>query len=237
MRLARKHLQRLDFCKPHPDIRASSFTAHRIVHMTSHKNGKGPVEAEMPEAAPTDPNMEAKAAAEPAAVDPVAVLEAEKADLKDKLLRSLAEMENLRRRTEKDLADARAYGVTRFARDMLDVGDNLRRALESVPAEVRETAEGPFKAFMEGVDLTERDFLKKMESHGVRKIAPEGQKFDPHQHQAMFEVPDESKPTGTVIAVVQAGYTIGERVLRPAMVGVSKGGPKASTGEPVDRTA
>jgi molecular chaperone GrpE len=205
--------------------------------MTSHTNGKGPVEAQAPEVTRIDQTMETTAAEEVAAVDPVAVLEAEKADLKDKLLRSLAEMENLRRRTEKDLADARAYGVTRFARDMLDVGDNLRRALESVPAEARETAEGAFKAFIEGVDLTERDFLKKMESHGVRKIAPEGQKFDPHQHQAMFEVPDESKPTGTVIAVVQAGYTIGDRVLRPAMVGVSKGGPKAAPAEPVDRTA
>lgn len=206
--------------------------------MTSHANGKGPAEAEAPEAAATDPATAAPAASEPSAIDPIAVLEAEKADLKDKLLRSLAEMENLRRRTEKDLADARAYGVTRFARDMLDVGDNLRRALESVPAEARMAAEGAFKAFMEGVDLTERDFLKKMESHGVRKIAPEGQKFDPHHHQAMFEAPDESKPAGTVIAVVQAGYTIGERVLRPAMVGVSKGGPKsAPAAESVDKTA
>ncbi len=207
--------------------------------MTDHKNGKAPDEQE--------PISEASAAAQASASDaspvaetpdPVAALETERNELKDKLLRALAEMENLRRRVEKDLADARAYGVTRFARDMLDVADNLRRALDSLPAEAREGAEGPFKALIEGVDLTERDFLKKMESHGVRKITPEGQKFDPNLHQAMFEVPDESKPNGTVIQVVQAGYVIGERVLRPAMVGVSKGGPKAApTAESADKTA
>ena len=200
--------------------------------MTDHKNGKAPDEQE----AQIEPQADAASAAE--APDPIAALEAEKAELKDKLLRALAEMENLRRRVEKDLADARAYGVTRFARDMLDVGDNLRRALDSVPAEARDGAEGVFKALMEGVDLTERDFLKKMESHGVRKIIPEGQKFDPNLHQAMFEIPDETKPNGTVMQVVQAGYVIGERVLRPAMVGVSKGGPKAApSAENVDRTA
>jgi molecular chaperone GrpE len=170
------------------------------------------------------------------APDPVTILEAEKADLKDKLLRALAEMENLRRRTEKDLADARTYGVTRFARDMLDVADNLRRAQESVPAESRETADGVFKTMLDGVDLTERDLLKKLETHGVRKQNPEGQKFDPNMHQAIFEIPDDTKPNGTVMQVVQSGYVIGDRVLRPAMVGVSKGGPKATPGESVNKT-
>lgn len=203
--------------------------------MTDHKNGKAPDEQEPTlDAAAAQP--EAAPAAE--APDPIAALEAEKAELKDKLLRSLAEMENLRRRVEKDLADARAYGVTRFARDMLDVADNLRRALDSLPGDARDGAEGAFKALIEGVDLTERDFLKKMESHGVRKIVPEGQKFDPNLHQAIFEAPDETKPNGTVIQVVQAGYVIGERVLRPAMVGVSKGGPKvAPTAEAADKSA
>jgi molecular chaperone GrpE len=208
--------------------------------MSEHKNGKAP--DEKPE---QDPKLASSAAAaqpdateQADAPDPIAVLEAEKLELKDKLLRALAEMENLRRRVEKDLADARAYGVTRFARDMLEVADNLRRGLESVPADVRASAEGAFKALIEGVELTERDFLKKMEGHGVRKIEPEGQKFDPNLHQAMFEVPDETKPSGTVIQVVQAGYVIGERVLRPAMVGVSKGGPKAApAAESVDKTA
>jgi molecular chaperone GrpE len=193
--------------------------------MTGATNGKAPEGAEIPaeETAAT-----AEVGAVEAAPDPIAVLEAEKAELKDKLLRSLAEMENLRRRVEKDLADARTYGVTRFARDMLDVADNLRRAIETFPADQKAAAEGALKSLIEGVELTERDLLKKMETHGVRKIEPEGQKFDPNLHQAMFEVPDETKPSGTVTTVVQSGYVIGERVLRPAMVGVSRGGPKAA---------
>ena len=175
--------------------------------------------------------------AETVAVDPIALLEAEKAELKDKLLRSLAEMENLRRRAERDLADARAYGVTRFARDMLDVTDNLRRAIDSIPEEARETADGAFRGLIEGVDLTERDLQKKLENHGVKKQSPEGLKFDPNMHQAMFEVPDETKPNGTVLQVIQTGYVIGDRVLRPAMVGVSKGGAKATPGDTVNKTA
>jgi molecular chaperone GrpE len=204
--------------------------------MTSSKNGVNH------DAPPPHPVPEAEAApvdAEGAAPapDPFVVLETEKTELKDKLLRALADMENLRRRTEKDLADARIYGVTRFARDMLDVADNLRRAVESVPAEVRDSADGSFKTLLEGVDLTERDLLKKMEAHGVRKQAPEGLKFDPNMHQAMFEVPDDTKPNGTVLQVIQSGYVIGDRVLRPAMVGVSKGGPKGAPGESVNKTA
>lgn len=196
--------------------------------MTGANNGKAPEGAETPAE-----ELVASAVTEPTpdqehGRDPVAVLEAEKAELKDKLLRSLAEMENLRRRVEKDLADARAYGVTRFARDMLDVADNLRRAIETFPAEQKAAAEGALKSLIEGVELTERDLLKKMESHGVRKLNPEGQKFDPNLHQAIFEVPDETKPSGTVTTVVQTGYVIGDRVLRPAMVGVSRGGPKAA---------
>ena len=174
--------------------------------------------------------------AEETIIDPILLLEAEKAELKDKLLRSLAEMENLRRRAERDLADARTYGVTRFARDMLDVTDNLRRAIDSIPESDRETAEGSFRGLIEGVDLTERDLLKKLETHGVKKQSPEGLKFDPNMHQAMFEVVDETKPHGTVLQVIQTGYVIGDRVLRPAMVGVSKGGAKASPSDSVNRT-
>jgi molecular chaperone GrpE len=204
--------------------------------MNSSKNG---VKHDAPQPHPVPEAEAAPADAEGTATapDPVAALEAEKAELKDKLLRALADMENLRRRTEKDLADARVYGVTRFARDMLDVADNLRRAIESVPAEARESADGAFKALLEGVDLTERDLQKKMEAHGVRKQEPEGKKFDPNFHQAMFEVPDETKPNGTVLQVVQSGYVIGDRVLRPAMVGVSKGGPRIAPGDSVDKTA
>jgi molecular chaperone GrpE len=110
---------------------------------------------------------------------------------------------------------------------MLNVADNIRRALESVPDEARNSADGAFKDLIEGIDLTERDLLKALERHGVKRLDPEGQKFDPHLHQAMFEVPNPDVPNGTVVQVVQSGYVIGERVLRPAMVGVAKGGPKA----------
>jgi molecular chaperone GrpE len=164
------------------------------------------------------------AAGDAAAPDPVAALEAERADLKDKLLRTLAEMENLRRRTEREVADAKAYAVTGFARDMLSVADNLRRALESFGTAA---VEGPAKTLAEGVDLTEREMLKTFEKHGVKKIEPLGEKFDPNLHQAMFEAPDPTQPKGHVVAVVQAGYAISGRVLRPALVGVSAGAPKA----------
>jgi molecular chaperone GrpE len=179
-------------------------------------------------------------AADAVQADPVALLEAEKADLKDKLLRALADMENVRRRTARELADARIYAVTNFARDMLTVADNLRRALDSVPGEARKDADGPLKALIEGIDVTERDLLKTLERHGVRRLDPEGQKFDPHLHQAMFEVPRPDVPNGTVVQVMQSGYVIGERVLRPALVGVAKGGPKgdeqraADAAEPAD---
>jgi molecular chaperone GrpE len=160
--------------------------------------------------------------------DPIAALEAERLDMKDKLLRTLADMENLRRRTEREVADARTYSVANFARDMLNVADNIRRALESVPEEAKASADGALKALIEGIELTERDLLKALERHGVKKLEPEGQKFDPNVHQAMFEVPNPDVPNGTVVQVVQTGYVIGDRVLRPAMVGVAKGGPKAA---------
>lgn len=160
-------------------------------------------------------------------------IEAERDDLKDKLLRTLADMENLRRRTEREIGDAKAYAVTSFARDMLGSADNLRRALESLPETARAAEEPALKALIEGVELTERDLVKTMERHGVRKIDPQGEKFDPNLHQAMFEAPDPEIGKGLVSKVVQAGYKIGERVLRPALVGVSAGAPKpqASNGE------
>ncbi len=151
----------------------------------------------------------------------------ENEELKDRALRVAAEMENLRRRTARDVHDARTYAVANFARDMLSVSDNLQRALDAIPAEAKAAGDAGFKALIEGVDLTERAMLSAMERHGVKKLAPEGEKFDPNFHQAMFEIPNPDVPTGTVLQVVQPGYSIGERVLRPAMVGVSKGGPKA----------
>jgi molecular chaperone GrpE len=136
-------------------------------------------------------------------------------------------MENLRRRTEREVADTRAYGVSGFARDMLGVADNMRRALEAVPPELRQAGDAGFNALIEGVELTERELAKTLEKHGVRKLDAKGQKFDPNFHQAMFEIPDASVPAGTVVQVMQDGYVIGERVLRPALVGVAKGGAKA----------
>ncbi|MFI5015807.1 MAG: nucleotide exchange factor GrpE [Hyphomicrobiales bacterium] len=169
-----------------------------------------------------------EAAPQPSAADAIARYEAEKAELKDKLLRALADMENLRRRTEKEVADTRSYAVTAFARDMLTVADNLRRAIETIPAEARKASDGALASLIEGIELTERELVKTLERHGVRKVHPEGQKFDPNLHQAMFEAPHDSLAKGQVHTVIQPGYAIGERVLRPALVGVSSGAPAAA---------
>ena len=158
----------------------------------------------------------------------VEMLTREVAESRDKMLRTLAEMENLRKRTSREVADARTYGITGFARDVLEIADNLQRALDAVPAEARAAADPGLKALIEGVELTERSLLNALEKHGVRKLDPVGEKFDPNFHQAMYEVPDASVPAGTVVQVVQAGYMISERVLRPALVAVSKGGAKAA---------
>jgi len=164
----------------------------------------------------------------PVAPTPSTALEREHADMKDRLLRTLAEMENLRKRTEREIADSRLYSVASFARDMLNVADNMRRALDAVPAELRADADANVKALIEGVDLTERELQKALEKNGIRLFSPQGEKFDPNLHQAMFEVPDATVPAGSVVQVVQPGYMIGERILRPALVGVSKGGPKVA---------
>lgn len=186
-----------------------------------HANGAAePAAAPPPEADAPLPEPE------PQLVDPFAALELERDGLKDKLLRTLADMENLRRRTEREIADARQYGVTGFARDALTVADNLRRALDSIPPEAKTSADGPFKALIDGVEVTERDLLATLERNKVKRVEPLGQKFDPNLHQAMFEAPDAVHAKGMVMTVAQPGYTIGERVLRPALVGVSSGPPK-----------
>jgi molecular chaperone GrpE len=176
-----------------------------------------------------DNSPENQPAAEPASApaDPTAALAKEVADLKDRLLRTLAEMENVRRHTDREIADTRQYAVASFARDLIGVADNMQRALGTLSAEQREQADPAIKSHIEGVELTERELAKVMEKHGIRKFDPQGQKFDPNLHQAMFEVPDASVPSGTVVQVMQPGYMIAERVLRPALVGVAKGGPKA----------
>ncbi|MGI9365091.1 MAG: nucleotide exchange factor GrpE [Rhizobiaceae bacterium] len=153
-------------------------------------------------------------------------LKAENEELKDRTLRTIAEMDNLRKRTAREITDARSYAVANFARDLLGVGDNLQRAIQAVPPEKRESGSDEFKALIEGVELTERELLKALTNAGVSKFNPEGEKFDPNFHQAMFEMPNPQLPNNSVAQVVQEGYKIGERVLRPAMVGVAKGGPK-----------
>jgi molecular chaperone GrpE len=149
----------------------------------------------------------------------------ENAEMRDRLLRTLADMENLRRRTEREKADTARYAITNFARDVLTVGDNLKRTMDHVPADA--AAQDPaLKTFLEGVELTERELLNVLERHGVTRIEPLGQRFDPNFQQAMFEVQNPDVAEGTVVDVMQAGYAIGERCLRPALVAIAKGGAK-----------
>lgn len=157
---------------------------------------------------------------------PSEALVKEAAEAKDRMLRTLAEMENLRKRTQREVADARSYGIAGFARDILEIADNLQRAIDAVPAAAKESADAGFKGLIEGVEITERSLHRTLEKNGVQKFDPIGEKFDPNVQQAMYEVPDASVPTGTVVQVIQAGYMIGERVLRPALVAVSKAPPK-----------
>jgi molecular chaperone GrpE len=183
---------------------------------------------------PADDSAEAeKAAAKPEASiaaeqpDPLAEAAREAAEYKDKLLRTLAEMENLRKRTEREVSDARLYGNAGFARDVLQVADNMHRALAAIGPELRQAADANVKALIEGVDLTERELLKVLEKHGVKKFSPEGERFDPNVHQAMYELESADLPPGHVAQVIQAGYMLSDRVLRPAMVAVTKAPPKA----------
>jgi molecular chaperone GrpE len=178
---------------------------------------------------PTNPDAEDPENKQEAAPDPFAVIEklvSENTELKDRALRALAETENMRRRSEKEAADARTYAVTAFARDLLSVADNLERALESVAEEHRRD-EG-VNVLYEGVELTARDLTTVLGRHGVKRLDPQGEKFDPNFHQAMFEAPDDAVPSGMVSQVMQSGWKIGERVLRPALVGVSKGPAKTA---------
>lgn len=170
---------------------------------------------------------------EEAEVTPLSIAEKEINDLRDKLLRAVAETENVRRRSEKEKADAANYSVTNFARDILAVGDSLSRAIDSVPQ--NEDLPESVKNLIEGVKMTERELLNIFERHGIQKIDPKGEAFDHNLHQAMFEA-ETDDPNGTVIQVMQVGYKIKERLLRPAMVGVSKGSA-GKKHEGVDTTA
>ncbi len=176
--------------------------------------------------APTE--AEAAADAMQSAAVQIEQLTEEVAALKDRLLREMAEMENLRRRSIKEKSDASKYSVSNFARDMIGVGDNLNRALQALPQEVRDQAADEVKNLFVGVEMTNSEMLTVFDRHGIKLVDPKGEKFDPNFHQAMFEVPNPDVAAGTVVEVVQVGYAIGERVLRPALVGVAKGGPKFS---------
>lgn len=158
----------------------------------------------------------------------IAKLEAEIAELKDRLLRTFAELENVRRRSERERADERVYAVTSFAREILGVGDNLQRTIEALPKDGAEAESPVVKSLVEGVAVTAREFLKILGKFNVRRLEPLGERFDPNFHQAMNEVAAPDVPSGTVVQVHQDGYAIGDRTLRPALVGVAKGGPKAA---------
>lgn len=215
---------------------AAEATAETAANDTASAETTATAEAEAPAAEPAEAVADEPAGADPApepspdpepapdspaAPDAIAELQAQNADLKDRLLRAAAEMENMRRRYEREMADTRQYAVTGFAREVLSIGDNLSRALAAVPEEARKE-DGALKALLDGVEMTERELLRVLDKHNVKRIEPHGEKFDPNFHQAMFEVEHEEAPHGTVVQVIQPGYSIGERILRPALVGIAK---------------
>ncbi len=187
--------------RPAPGEAGKASSSWAQAQQTEHDDGAQTAENEEPDAA---------------------ALLAENQELKDKLLRAMADMDNLRKRLEREKQDAVKYAASQFARDMLSVSDNLSRALEHVPPEKREEGSEFFKNLIEGVEMTLKDLLATFERHGIKRINPMGEKFDPNYHQAMFEVTDTDAPTGTVVHVMQDAYTHHDRVLRPAMVGVAK---------------
>jgi molecular chaperone GrpE len=199
------------------------------------------------EAAPVADNPAANGAAEatttaaeataaegeaPSADERLVALEAELADVKDRMLRALAEAENVRRRAQREREDTLKYAVAGFARDLLSAADNLRRALDSLPE--AEAKDERTKSLLQGVAATERELLSVFERHGLRRIDPKGERFDHNYHQAVFEVEKTDQPPGTVVEVLQPGYVLHDRLLRPAMVGVAKEGPKPAQPEPAN---
>ncbi len=166
-------------------------------------------------------------------IDPIAALNAENQSLsneveglKDRLLRSIAEMENLRKRTEREIGEARSFAIANFARDMLSATDNLARALVVLPQDLRQSDDVHIKSLIDGIEMTEREMQRLLQKNGIKPVLALGEKFDPHIHQAMFEVPNSGKPDGIIVEVVQPGFAIGERILRPAMVGIAKNNGK-----------
>jgi molecular chaperone GrpE len=183
----------------------------------------GPGDNGQPEA---EPPVDAQTDAPKHHDDIIAELRRDMSEFKDKYLRAHAEMDNLRKRTEREKDDISKYANTRLARDLLGVGDNFLRALAAVPAGAAD-ADPVLKSLVDGVSMTEREFASVLEKHGVKKIEALGQPFNPHLHQAVMELPKTDVPAGTVVQVFQAGYVIEDRTLRPAMVAVSSGGVKS----------
>ncbi len=181
-------------------------------------------------AAPAEPQDGAPGSEEAKIAALVAALQAEVTDLKDRLLRTHAEMDNIRKRGEREKADTLKYAVSKFAQDVLSVGDNVQRAIAAVPPEAAEQ-DAALKSFLEGVTMTERELINVLERHGIKRMDPLGAPFNPHQQQAVMEAQNADVPHGTVTQVLQAGYMIEDRVLRPAMVIVAKGGPKLAAAE------
>jgi molecular chaperone GrpE len=155
----------------------------------------------------------------------IAALQAEAADFKDKWLRAHAEIDNLRKRVEREKEEIAKYAITKLARDLVGVGDNLQRAIGAIPVGAAEQ-DPALKSFLEGVMLTERDLINALDRHGIKRLHPMNEPFNPHLHQAVMEMPRTDVPEGIVVEVFQPGFTIEDRVLRPAMVAVAKGGPK-----------
>jgi molecular chaperone GrpE len=168
--------------------------------------------------------------------DLIADLRREISDLKDKILRAHAEVDNIRKRTEREKIDTAKYAITKFAQDIVNVGDNFQRAITAVPAGAAD-ADPALASLLEGVNLTEREFLNVLERHGVERVNPMGEVFDPHLHQAVMEMPQPDVTPGTVVQVFQSGYTIEGRVLRPAMVVTATGGTKPPTAGPTKSPA
>ena len=158
----------------------------------------------------------------------LAALEAELADSRERLLRALADTENARRRFQRELEDAQKYAVSGFARDLLSAADNLRRALTSLPeGDIRDPR---VRSLIDGVAATERELLAAFERHGIRRLDPRGERFDHNFHQAIFEAENTGEPPGTIVEVLQPGYVLHDRLLRPAMVGVAKEGSPPADG-------
>jgi len=167
----------------------------------------------------------------------IAALKSEAAEFKDRMLRALADVENTRRRAERERLDASQYAVTKFARDMLTIADNFARALQALPADQRDAAHPTVKAVVEGIEATERQLLATLERHGVKPVVTSDGKFDPNLHQAIAEVPGNGKPAGSIVDVVQTGYVIGDRLLRPSMVTVARKEPQTNGSGHIDTQA